>query len=194
MTRKRSADHHVTELARQLTHVKRPNPVLWLYHWRYELLAVTLLPYALVNLVLWLGPLWSLVAFAAAFNWVFYWRAARRHVRCRLRSIVVQHRLRTGFAGARICTMDGRRPAILWTRPVDGDVVVSLFCPAGIGFELIHERRHLLAAACFATEVYVDRHPKYAALITLTVCSTPARREPGRAVSPNAVVPLRAHS
>lgn len=193
MTRRRTSDHDVTELARQLTHVKRPNPVLWLYHWRYEILAAALLPYALVHLFLWLGPLWSPVALVAAFNWVFYWRAARRYLRGRLRAIVVQHRLRTGFAGARICTMDGRRPAILWTRLVGGDVVVSLFCPAGIGFEQIHARRDLLAAACFAAEIYVDRHPKYAALVTLTI-GTAARREPGRVVSPGEVVPLRAHS
>jgi hypothetical protein len=186
--------HHATELARQLTHVKRPNPLLWLYHWRYEALGVTLLPYVLINVALQLGLVWSLVALVVAFNWVFYWRAARRHVRGRLRAIVVQHRLRTGFAGARICTVDGRRPAILWTRPVDGDVMVRLFCPAGIGFEQIHAGRAVLAAACFASEIYVDRHPKYAALITLTVCASAARPEPGRAVSPGEVVPLRAHS
>ncbi len=187
-------DNHVPELARHLAPVKRSNPVLWLYHWRYEFLAVTLLPYALVNLVAWLGPIWSVVALVAAFNWVFYWRAARRHVRGRLRAIVVQHRLRSAFAGARICTVDGRRPAILWTRPADGDIVVSLFCPAGIGFEQIHSRRDVLANACFAAEVYVDRHPKYGALVTLTICTTAFRREPGRAASPGEVVPLRAHS
>lgn len=186
--------HELPELARQLAPVKRPNPLLWLYHWRYEILAVTLLPYVLVTVVLALGLVWSLIALVVAFNWVFYWRAARRHVRGRLRAIVVQHRLRTAFASARICTVDGRRPAILWTRPIDGDIVVSLFCPAGIGFDQIHAGRATLAAACFATEVYVDRHPKYAALITLTVCTTPTRTEPGRAVSPGEVVPLRAHS
>ncbi|SEF33104.1 hypothetical protein SAMN05421837_106601 [Amycolatopsis pretoriensis] len=187
-------NHELPELARQLAPVKRPNPLLWLYHWRYEILALTVLPYALVNLVLWLGPVWSLVALAAAFNWVFYWRAARRHLRGRLRAIVVQHRLRTAFASARICTVDGSRPAILWTRPLDGDVVVSLFCPAGIGFDQIHSRREVLADACFATEIYVDRHPKYGALVTLTICAKKPRSEPGRAVSPGEVVPLRVHS
>ncbi|WIX84435.1 hypothetical protein [Amycolatopsis sp. DG1A-15b] len=186
--------NHVPELARHLARIKRPNPVLWLYHWRYEILALTLLPYGLVSLITRLGPVWSLVALVAAFNWLFYWRAARRHLRGRLRAIVVQHRLRSGFAGARICTVDGRRPAILWTRPLDGDVVVRLFCPAGIGFEQIREGREQLAAACFAAEVYVDRHPKYAALVTLTVCTTPLEHRPGRAVPPTSVVPLRAHS
>jgi hypothetical protein len=186
-------DHHVTELARQLAPVKRPNPVLWLYHWRYEILAVTIVPYALVQLFLQLGPVWGVVALVAAFNWVFYWRAARRHVRGRLRAIVVQHRLRTAFTGARICTVDGRRPAILWTRPAGGDVVVSLFCPAGIGFEQLHAGRAALAAACFAAEVYVDRHPKYAALVRLTISTTRPPAAPGRA-APGEVVPLRAHS
>jgi hypothetical protein len=177
-----SHENHVPELARQLAPVRRPNLMLWLYQWRYEIFAVTLLPYAVANLVLWLGPIWFVAALIVAFNWVFYWRAARRHVRSRLRVIVVQHRLRTAFAGARICTVDGRRPAILWTRPVDGDIVVSLFCPAGIGFEQIHSRRDLLADACFAAEVYADRHPKYGALVTLTICPTrtPAQARPHR--------------
>ena len=190
---KRTSDQAI-ELARQLTHIRRPHPLLRLYHWRYELLAVTALPYGLVRLYLWLGTLGTLVAFVAAFNWVFYWAAARRYLRGRLRTIVVQHRLRSAFAHARVCTTGGRRPAILWTRPRGCDVVVSLFCPAGLGFDLIHQRRALLAAACFSTDVYVDRHPRYAHLITLTVCTAPARREPERAGAPNTIVPLRAHS
>lgn len=188
-------DHHqATELARQLTHVKRPNPVLWLYHWRYELLAVTLLPYSLVVLFQQVGPVWFAITLGAAFNWVFYWRAARRYLRGRLRAIVVQHRLRTAFARARVCTVDGRRPAILWTRHRGGETVATLFCPAGLEFRQIHRAREQLASACGATEVFVDRHPRFANVVTVAVCTAPPRWVPPQRTSPQEIVPLRAHS
>ncbi|WP_328646816.1 hypothetical protein OHS58_00825 [Amycolatopsis sp. NBC_00348] len=193
MTRKHTPEH-VTELARQLTPVKRPNPFLWAYHWRYEVAAVTLLPYSLVVLFQWLGPLWFAVALAGAFHWVFYWRAGRRYLRGRLRAIVVQHRLRATFARARVCTLDGRRPAILWTRERDGEILVTVFCPAGLEFRQIRDARALIASACFATEVYVDRHPRFASLVTVAVCTAPPRWVPAQRGNPQEIVPLRVHS
>jgi hypothetical protein len=173
---RRTADQQVADLALQPRRMKQPNFPQRLYYWRYEILAVTLLPYALVNLVLWLGPLWSAVAFCLV-SAPFCLRSVRSRFRARIRAIRVQHRLRLAFAAARIYTKDGRRPMILWARPVYGDIVVSLFCPPGIGFEQIHASRNVLAAACAVPEVYVDRHPRYAALITLTLAPTPARTE-----------------
>lgn len=194
MTSRQHTPDQISELARQLTHVRRPNPVLWLYHWRYELIVLPLLAYGLVELVRGLGLVWSLIALAATFTWVFYWRSARRNLRGRFRAILVQHRLRAAFAQARICTLSGRPPTILWTRPRGDDILVSLFVPAGVGFDHIHPQRELLAAACFATEVYVDRHPQYANLITLSICTPRAERAPVRAPRPGEVLALRAHS
>jgi hypothetical protein len=177
MIRKHTPEQ-ISELARELTQVKRSNPILTLYHWRYEIAALAAIPYALYQLFDAAGVFWSLIILAGLTNMVFYWRAARRFVRGRLRTIVVQHRLRTAFARARVCTLDGRRPAILWTKPRGDDVSVLLFCPAGIGFERIHASRDLLASACFAAEVFVERHPRFAHLITLDVCTARLRRDP----------------
>ncbi len=193
MTSRHTPDH-ISELARQLTPVKRPNPLLWLYHWRYELVVLPLAAYGLVELGLALGVSRTVVALAAAVGWFGYVRPARRFLRGRLRAIVVQHRLRTAFAHAKICTLSGRPPSILWTRPRGDDILVSLLLPAGVGFDHIHPQRRLLAELCAADEVYVDRHPQYANLITLSICTVRAARTPARPPKPAVVLPLRAHS
>jgi len=156
-----------------------------LYHWRWEILAVTLLPYGVVTFALWAGPLWTPMAFGAAAVLAML---RRRHLRARIRAVALQHRLRATFPRLRL--PGGRRPAILWSRPRGGDIVVSLF--GRDAFEHLHRHRAVLAAACSVPEVYVDRHPKYASLVTLTISPTEARRE--RALLPSNVVPLRAHS
>jgi len=193
MTSRQPTDQ-ISELARQLTHVPSPNPLLWVYHWRYELIVLPLVAYGLVELVIGLGVFWSLMVLAAAFTWVFNWRSARRNLRGRFQAISLQRRLRRAFAVARICTPSGRPPAILWTRPRGDDILVSLHLPAGVGFDHIHPQRDLLAATCGATEVYVDRHPRYANLITLSICTTRADRPAVRVPRPGDVLPLRVHS
>lgn len=165
----------------------RPSFPARLYHWRWEILAVTLLPYVLVTFALWAGALWTSVLAAAALG-VGVLR--RRRVRTRLQAIRLQHRLRAAFP--LLCLPGGRLPAILWSRPRGGDVVVSLF--GREAFEHLHRHRSVLAAACGMPEVYVDRHPKYASLVTLTISPTEVLREPSRSVLPSNVVPLRAHS
>ncbi|MEV6622516.1 hypothetical protein AB0M83_40440 [Amycolatopsis sp. NPDC051106] len=156
-----------------------------LYHWRWEILAVTLLPYLVVTFALWAGPLWTSAALVAALGWCLL---RRRQVRTRIQAVRLQHRLRAAFPLLRL--PGGRLPAILWSRPRGGDVVVSLF--GREAFEHLHRNRAVLAAACAVPEVYVDRHPRYASLVTLTISPTEAPRE--RAVLPSNVVPLRAHS
>ncbi|WP_043777813.1 hypothetical protein [Amycolatopsis rifamycinica] len=157
-----------------------------LYHWRWEILVVTLLPYAVVAFALWSGPLWTSVALAAALGLAVL---RRRQVRERIRAVRLQHRLRAAFPLLRL--PGGRRPAILWSRPRGGDIVVSLF--GREAFEPLHRQRTALAAACSVPAVYVDRHPKYASFVTLTISPTDGPRELSRAL-PSNVVPLRAHS
>jgi hypothetical protein len=156
-----------------------------LYHWRWEVLAVTLLPYALVTFALWAGALWTSAVLAGASGLALL---RRRRVLARISAIRVQHRLRAAFPLLRL--PGGRRPAILWSRPRGGDIVVSLY--GREAFEHLHRHRTVLAAACAVPQVYVDRHPKYASLVTLTISPTEAPRE--RTVLPSNVVPLRAHS
>jgi hypothetical protein len=167
--RGRDADQHIAELALELTRPRRSNVVVALYRWRYEVGAVVAVPVALVALERAVGPIWLLVVLAALVSTVWHWPAARRLAVARIRAVVVQHRLRTAFARARVCTLDGRRPAILWTTPRERGIRVLLACPAGVGVDRIRQQRGLLAAACFATEVDVARHPRFAHLVELTV-------------------------
>ncbi|MEV4054691.1 hypothetical protein AB0J55_26140 [Amycolatopsis sp. NPDC049688] len=160
---------------------------LRVYHWRWEILAVTLLPYGVVTFALWAGPLWATAVFSAGLGLALL----RRHrIRARIHAIRLQHRLRAVFPQLRL--PGGRRPAILWSRPRGGDIVVSLY--GREAFEDLHRHRTVLAAACAVPEVYVDRHPRYASLVTLTISPTPPKHEPGRASLPSNVVPLRVHS
>jgi hypothetical protein len=172
----------ISELARELTQVRRPNPIAGLYHWRYEIAGAVLVPYAVITLFQAAGPIWASVVLFCVANWLFYWRSARRFLRGRLRTIVVQHRLRTGFARARVCTLDGKLPSILWTKPRGDEVEVTVFCPAGVGYERIEQQRAVLAAACFAADVHVYRHHKRSYLVELSVCTARIRQDAGKPV------------
>ena len=168
---RRETRRQMADLARELSQPSRGNPVLALYRWRYEVAAAVIVPTMLIALDRAIGPLWLVVAMFCLANSVFHWPAARRFVLARVRAIVVQHRLRTAFARARITTLDGRRPAILWVSPRESELRVLLACPAGVDVSLIREHRNVLAAACFADSVAVDRHPRFAHLVVLTVRS-----------------------
>ncbi|MGW3994596.1 hypothetical protein [Amycolatopsis sp. NPDC004772] len=175
-----------TERSTEMTR-STPTFPLRIYHWRWEILAVTLLPYAVVSFALWAGPLWASAVLATALGVAVL---RRRQVQARIHAIRLQHRLRAVFPHLRL--PGGRLPAILWSRPRGGDIVVSLY--GREAFEHLHRHRTVLAAACAVPEVYVDRHPRYASLVTLTISPTAPRREPSRASLPSNVVPLRAHS
>ncbi|WP_236790712.1 hypothetical protein [Amycolatopsis sp. GM8] len=169
-------EHQLAELARALARPKRANPLVALYHWRYEIAALVLVPWGLLELDREIGLIWSLVTVALIIGALYYWPAARRFSWRRVRAVIVQHRLRTAFRATRVSSVDGRRPAILWTKPRGRTISVLLFCPAGVGVDLIRDRQRLLAAACFATDVLVSRHLKYAHLVTLTIRSCCADR------------------
>lgn len=166
---RRQARDQIAELARELTAPRRPNPVLAAYRWRYELAAAAVIPFAAIELEGAVGPVWFGVVVAAVMTTVWHWPAARRFCAARIRTVIVQHRLRTAFARARICTLDGRLPAILWTSPSDTEIRVWLACPAGIDAERVSAYRRVLAAACFANDVTVVPHPKYSNMIVLSV-------------------------
>lgn len=166
---RRAARDQIAELARELARPRRANLVVTAYRWRYEIAAAALVPVALVELDRAIGPVWLAVLLAGVGSMVWHWRSARRFVLGRLRAVLVQHRLRTAFARARVCTPDGRTPAIVWTSPREDEIRVVVSCPAGVGVERLHQQRDLLAAACFARQVTVTRHPRWANVVVLSV-------------------------
>lgn len=159
----------LTRLARAVGTPRRANPLLVLYRWRYEVAMAIVAPTALAELDSAVGPIWSLLTLLALTSTLWHWPAARRFCRARLRSVLIQHRLRTAFVRARLCTVDGHPPAILWTVPKDDVVTVWVSCPAGLDPNAIATAHEMLAAACFATEVTMARHERRANLVALAV-------------------------
>jgi hypothetical protein len=172
MSGRRVARDQIAELARELARPRRANVLVTAYRWRYEITTAVLVPLILVETDRVIGTVWLTLLLAGLGSMVWHWRKARRFVLSRFRAVLVQHRLRTGFARARVCTPDGRTPAILWTSPKMDEIRVLVSCPAGVGVQRLRQQRDLLAAACYATTVGVARHPRYANLVVLSVRTT----------------------
>lgn len=138
-------------------------PVL-LYRWRYEICGI-----ALIVGLLRLGPTAAAAIALVAVVALVSWPGLRARVRSRLWAIVVQHRLRSAFRGAALATWDGRAPAVVWSSPRPSGVRVTLALPAGLELRDIQELHGVLAAACFASVVVVDRSPRHANVVMLFV-------------------------
>ena len=146
---------------------RRPNPLLALYRWRWELALVGLVV-GLVRLgqvTEWVVPV-AVVSTVGAV--VAFWPPAWRVVRNRCRAVLAEHRLRSAFHELGLTTWAGRAPAILWTSTRQG-LRVHVVCPAGIGVTELADVREQLAAACWAADVLVQRHPRHANLVVLVV-------------------------
>jgi hypothetical protein len=147
---------------------RRANPLVALYRWRYELGGI-----AVVVALVWLGravhsalPV-AIVLFVVAVLAV--WPPARRVVGGRMRSVIVQHRLRSAFRELAMTTWAGRTPAIIWSAPCPEGLRVHVLCPAGIAAVDLQEVRERLAAACFAADVRVERDPRHATVVVLVI-------------------------
>src|SRR5215217_3215712 len=100
---------------------RRVNPLLALYRWRYEfgLLAMVV---ALVQLGRAVHPTLPVAIVLCVVAVITVWPPVRRAIGDRMRSVVVQHRLRSAFHEVALTTWAGRAPAILWSAP----------CPEGL--------------------------------------------------------------
>ena len=148
---------------------RRPNPLLALYRWRYEIALL-----GVVATMAWLGHArhWAIpvVALLVAALVLAAWPSVRRYVGLRCRSVVVQHRLRSAFHELCLTTWAGRMPAILWTAPRRGGLRVHLLCPAGIAARHFTEDvRDILASACDVPAVLVEPNRKHPTLVVLVV-------------------------
>jgi hypothetical protein len=149
------------EFGRAFVRTPRPNPLVAVWRWRYELgVAVTL-----ALLTVRVGALWTVagaLAVAAGF-------AVLPPLRWRFWCAVTQHRIRTGLTQAWVFSRAGRIPMVLWTRPVhEGEQVLLLLRP-GLSAADLSAAAPVLAAACWAREVVVVPHPTRAALVRLIV-------------------------
>ena len=160
------------QLVREGRTARRPDPFLVVWRWRWELAlvgAVVLLMHAVAPAVL-----LPVTAVAVAF-----WAAVpvlRRLARDRFWCVATQHRLRAGLHESDVRSWSGRAPAIVWTSAVDGGERVLLACPAGVDVARIAVAHSELAAACWARDVAVAPHHRYANLAVVEVVRRGPRR------------------
>jgi hypothetical protein len=154
-------------LDRAIRPVRRPNPLVVVYRWRYEI--------ALLVAVFFAAPPFAALPPPVAVGLVvlallplgippirrFAWR--------RLRAVVLQHRLRTAFVRARVHSNAGRIPAILWTSPRSHADRVLLFLPAGLTGRLLATEADRIAVACDGTHAEVLPFRDHRMLVWLVI-------------------------
>jgi hypothetical protein len=154
--------------------VARPNPLVIVWRWRYELGLALFLAFALFALASAVGLWWGLAAIGTAGGLIAAWPVARRHVMVHAWCIITPHRVRTGCAQAWIHSRRGKIPVVLYTTAEPFGERVYLWLRAGVSVEQLIAARPLLTTACWATDVHVARHERYAHLVVLDVIRRPS--------------------
>jgi hypothetical protein len=165
----------LTELQRDLRPVARPNGLVLLWRWRYEVGLVIGIPAAITVLISQLGWVWSstvigvtavtLAASPKAHLWL------RRHARC----VITAHRLRTGCAEAWIQSRGGKLPIILLTSPRPYGERVYIWCRAGTCLEDFQDTGDILRSACWASDIQATPSARYSHIVIIDVI----RESPG---------------
>ncbi|WP_433290774.1 hypothetical protein ACQPZQ_00265 [Pseudonocardia sp. CA-142604] len=164
------------ELVRRFVPRRRKlNPLLVIWRWRYELALGLGIPYGFSVLAGAIHPIAAVGLALAAGVGCGWWPPGRRVVAEGTQVVLVQHRLRVGMVQANIMSWSGRLPAILLSSPRPRGVRVLLWCPAGVDVHAFHANRSLLAAACWAADVEITRHPTRSQLVVLLVVTEPDR-------------------
>jgi hypothetical protein len=153
--------------------VARPNPFVIFWRWRYELGLTLFLGIALLSLASTVGWWWELALIGAVGGVVATWPTARRHVIVQSWRIVTPHRVRTACKQAWIHSRWGKIPIILMTTAEPFGERVYMWLRAGVSVEYLIEARALLATACWADDVHVARHERFAHIAILDVIRTP---------------------
>jgi hypothetical protein len=143
------------------------------WRWRYELGLAVLMAITVIGLTSAIGLWWGLVTIGAVSCLTAAWPAARKRVAVRAWCIITPHRVRSGCAQAWIHSRRGKIPVVLYTAAEPFGERVYLWCRAGVGLEDLIAARSLLAAACWADDVHVARHERFAHLVALDVIRRP---------------------
>lgn len=143
------------------------------WRWRYELGLGVGSPLGLDALAEATHPIAAICVALTVVTGYVGWPAARHWLHARLWCVLVPHRLRVGMAEAGVTSWSGRLPTVLWTSARPRGVRVLLWCPAGVDVHAFQATRSELAAACWAVEVEVVRHPRFAHIVVLLVVVRP---------------------
>jgi hypothetical protein len=160
---------YLPDLLRDLRPVRRPNVVVLLWRWRWELMLGFGLPAAVIASGIQLGWVWPLAVLGVLGGTLTVSPAARQWLIAHARCIITAHRIRTGCAQAWIQTRYGKLPIILLTSPRLYGERIYIWCPAGISLEDFEDARDLLRSACWASDIKAMSSRRYSHIVILDV-------------------------
>jgi hypothetical protein len=159
--------------------VARPNALVFVWRWRYELILGVGLPALLIALGGMPVMLSTLGGIAMVAGAAFLWPPARRYLIARAWCIITPHRVRVGCAMAWIHSRRGKIPIVLLTRRQPFGERVHLWCRAGTSEVDFTSALPLLIAACWARDMRVTGNERFAHLVTLDVIRRVPPGQPG---------------
>lgn len=185
--RRRHEAQLLADLDRALRLPRRGGLPGLLWRWRYELALLAVTVTALAVLVRGAGAEWAVITVSALTGALGPWPPRHRAYLAHAWRIITPHRLRTGFAQARIQSLDGRLPFVLRTTRQPYGEQVQVWCPAGVSAEDFRSARAILRAACWAADVRVSADERHRQRVTIDVIRrlsflTPPERGPQRGV------------
>lgn len=165
----RNARQAYAGLQNALGTVAGGNPVVAAWRWRYELglLGALVAVWAALGLLDDVLLVANVVGLLGALAAIF--PVVRRYLAARAWCVITPHRVRVGCVQAWIHSRYGKIPVILLTTRQPFGERVYLWCRAGTMASDFVEARELLAAACWADDVWVWRGERHAQLVCLDV-------------------------
>ena len=166
----------ISSLETAVREVRRPGPIRLAWSWRVELgmlAAIAGLSALIADSVGLIGLAAVAGAGLAVGAALLCWPPARKQIFARAWCVITPHRILVGCANAWVQTRRGRLPFILYTAGTDVGERVYVWCRAGITAADLLAARHVLAGACWATEVRVIPSTRYAHLVILEVIRNP---------------------
>jgi hypothetical protein len=149
-------------------------PALWRWRWEIGTLAAVLgIQAGAMLLLTWA---WAPAAAPLILAVMLADPHTRRGIRRRVRAVLIQHRLRAALVATGIRSPAGRRPGILWTRPIEGGERVWVWLPLGVGARALEEITEVMATACWAPVVTVRASRHHPQLTAIDLCRRPAGR------------------
>ena len=186
MIRTRPRRRGQAHLLADLDDLLKPGPritvpgVVW--RWRYELALAACLAVAAATLLCTLGGEWTVICVSALAGMASPpWPEPVSAAAWR---IITPHRLRSGFAQARIQSRRGRLPFVLRTTSEPFGERAHVWCPAGTSAEDLRSARALLRAACWAADVRIIPDERHRHLATIDVIRWASPDGPGLLPAP----------
>lgn len=170
--RRRNDPSVMSSIESAVREVRRPGPIESCWNWRWELgiLAITAgLSAAVAASVGVTGLAVAAGAGLVAAGALLRWPPARTRIIARAWCVITPHRVRVGCVNSWVQTRSGRLPIVISTTPTEYGERVQLWCRAGVTAADLFAARHVLAAACWASEVRVIPSLRYSHLVTLEV-------------------------